>query len=158
MTKRYLWMSLLLIILFIGITEYTIYRWNNSQEQLQSQSNSRKYITISARDAKQLIESKSSRELTILDVRNTNEFNEEHIQSSIVIPLEWLKEGGFELLNPNNTIIVYCQTGNRSIQASQFLLDEGFNNIFNLNGGISAWKEEGFSTVIRGEDEDCGCR
>jgi rhodanese-related sulfurtransferase len=158
MTKRYLVILFLIIILFVGITGYTIYRWNNSQEQLQSQSDSSVYVTISARDAKQLIESKSSRELTILDVRDTNEFNEEHIHSSIVIPLEWLKEGGFELLNPNNTIIIYCQTGNRSTQASQFLLDEGYNNIFNLNGGISAWKEEGFPTVIRGEDEDCGCR
>lgn len=158
MTKRYFGMLFLIIILFVSIIGYNIYQWDNSQEQLQSRSDSRTYATISARDAKQLIENKSSRELTILDVRNTDEFTEEHIQSSIVIPLEWLKEGGFELLNPNNTIIVYCQTGNRSIQASQLLLDEGFNNIYNLNGGISAWKEEGFSTVIRGEDEDCGCR
>ena len=156
MNKRYFGIIFLIIILFVGIVGYNSIQWNNSQKQPKA-SDSQSIITISARDAKQLIENKASNELTILDVRNTDEFNEEHIENSIVIPLEWLKEGGHEILNPNNTIIVYCQTGNRSVQASQYLLDKGFNNIFNLGGGISAWKEEGFSTVIRGEDGDCGC-
>ena len=50
-------------------------------------------------------------------------------------------------LNPEQQIIVHCHAGGRSRRATEFLLQQGFKNVKNLRGGITAWANEIDPTV-----------
>lgn len=118
-------------------------------EQLQSYWGSYlvpvKFVTISALDANELID--SNQNIIILDVRTDTEFGEEHIEKAINIPVQELLDKIGEL-DKNSIILVYCRTGIISAQASEILADNGFTNIYNMDSGISAWKNEHLPIVI----------
>jgi rhodanese-related sulfurtransferase/cytochrome oxidase Cu insertion factor (SCO1/SenC/PrrC family) len=109
------------------------------------QAASVKFLSISASDAKELLDSNPN--IIILDVRTTDEFNEEHLEGSINIPVLELQDRMGEL-DKNNTILVYCKMGVRSAQAAQILSENGFLNIYDMEDGITAWKNLHFPIVI----------
>jgi len=74
----------------------------------------------------------------LVDVRSINEFTSKHIEGAINIPAPELRTR-YKELDKSNDIIVSCATGHRSSIASSILKRHGFNNIFNLAGGISAY-------------------
>jgi len=82
-------------------------------------------------------------DLLVLDVRTQNEFNTNHLYNATLIPLAELEGRLAELAPYNDTeIIVYCNTGVRSGQASDILIDNNYYNftkVYNMLGGISAW-------------------
>ena len=92
--------------------------------------------TISAIDAKKLREKNPS--AIFLDVREKSELTICKINHSIHFPLSLISEN-FNLLPKNIPIIVYCHHGIRSMKAVNFLLKNGFDKVFNLDGGINAW-------------------
>jgi len=47
-------------------------------------------------------------------------------------------------LDKNTPLMVYCASGNRSGQAAKLLKDAGFKEVYDLQGGITAWKNAGF--------------
>jgi len=75
----------------------------------------------------------------ILDVRNYSEFNSGHIKKAICIPLYTLQQN-LSKLNPQSQILVYCAKGSRSLQAANILVNNSFQHVFNMLGGIEAWK------------------
>jgi len=78
----------------------------------------------------------------ILDVRREDEFNEGHIPGAINIANESIVDKEPELLNDKNqTIYVYCRSGNRSKQAAEKLYNMGYKNIIEF-GGIIDWSGE----------------
>jgi rhodanese-related sulfurtransferase len=90
---------------------------------------------------------KNSKEVFLLDVRTDNEFSQERIKGATLIPLHVLSESLSKLDKvKNKTIVVYCRSGNRSVGASRILAKNGFNPL-NLKGGISLWKQQGYSVV-----------
>ena len=50
------------------------------------------------------------------------------------------------MLNKNLNYYIYCRSGNRSGKTVVILREKGFKNVFNLEGGIIAWKEENYIT------------
>ena len=102
------------------------------------------YKTISVSDASAMIQ--SSPNLLVVDVRTPEEYAQGHLQGAINIPLSDLplRIGG---LDPNRPILVYCQTGYRSAQASAILVKAGFTQVYNMDGGITAWINSGYPTV-----------
>ena len=82
--------------------------------------------------------------VVVLDVRTYEEYkNDGHIKGAILIPLNQLKDKIDELKQyKDKKIIVYCRSGNRSVMASRILSNLGFK-VFNMDGGIIAWKEKG---------------
>jgi len=75
----------------------------------------------------------------ILDVRREDEFNEGHIPGAINISNESIGDKEPEILNDKNqTIYVYCRSGNRSKQAAERLYNMGYKNIIEF-GGIIDW-------------------
>lgn len=77
-----------------------------------------------------------------VDVRSPDEFRFEHVEGSINIPLERLKEGLAEL-PPNENVYLICQSGLRSIAACERLELEGFSGVTSVQGGIGAIKKAG---------------
>ena len=53
-------------------------------------------------------------------------------------------------LDKDKTYYVYCQAGVRSGQAVKLMKEMGFKNVFNVEGGIGKWKEEGLPVVEKG--------
>ena len=78
----------------------------------------------------------------IVDVRRQDEYDEGHIPGAVLIPNESIESTHPEALpDLNQTILVYCRSGNRSKQASEKLANMGYTNVFDF-GGINTWTGE----------------
>ena len=78
----------------------------------------------------------------ILDVRRPGEYRAKHIPNAINVPNESIRKNEIpELPDKNQLILVYCQSGSRSKEASKKLVRLGYTNVVNF-GGISDWKGE----------------
>lgn len=83
----------------------------------------------------------------LLDVRTHDEFSKEYIEGATLIPVQVLSENLKQLDGvKSKKIIVYCHSGNRSVAASRILVENGFTPL-NLKGGITQWKNDGFSVL-----------
>jgi rhodanese-related sulfurtransferase len=83
-----------------------------------------------------------------LDVRTPGEFMTGHIQGAQNIDFESGSfESQIESLDKNGTYAVYCRSGNRSGQAVKVMQDAGFENVYNLNGGVVDWANAGLPLV-----------
>ena len=97
------------------------------------------YTQISQEDALKMME---SGDCVIVDVRRQDEYDSGHIPGAILIPNETIEnERPTELPDLQQTILIYCRSGNRSKQASQKLADMGYTNIYEF-GGINTWTGE----------------
>ena len=77
----------------------------------------------------------------ILDVRENKEYQSGHILNSIHIPQSSLAKRITELEKyKSRPVIVGCRSGNRSAFACGLLKKQGFENVYNLSGGVMAWQ------------------
>ncbi|WP_327036686.1 rhodanese-like domain-containing protein [Methylomonas sp. MK1] len=84
----------------------------------------------------------NSDDVVVLDVREANEFVKSHIENAINIPLGKLEEQISSLeKHKNHPMIVTCQTGARSVAACKTLTKTGFDNVFNMSGGMQSWED-----------------
>ncbi|GAB3417546.1 rhodanese-like domain-containing protein [Massilia agilis] len=80
----------------------------------------------------------------VLDVRNADEFSGGHLRDAKNIPLADLANRIGELdKSKNRTIVVVCQAGARSDKAVRQLAAAGFEDVWSLDGGVSAWQAAG---------------
>src|SRR5699024_3530984 len=87
-------------------------------------------------------------ETLILDVRNTDEFDDWKIEGDSV---EVINEPYFNLLdgldpvagklNKDQEVIVVCAKGGSSKMVAEMIEEEGFTNVYDLEGGMKAWSE-----------------
>lgn len=71
---------------------------------------------------------------TIVDVREAYEFQYGHAANAINIPLSSLANRLDEFRSMSAPIVLYCVSGNRSGQARQFLMANGFQEVYNGGG------------------------
>ena len=77
----------------------------------------------------------------VLDVRSMAEFKKGHIVNAENVPLNSLKNGLKALeKHKGRPIIAVCQSGSRSASACTTLRKAGFENVYNLRGGMMAWQ------------------
>ena len=79
-------------------------------------------------------------EVSVLDVREPHEYEVANIGARL-IPLGELPERLIEL-DKDETFAIHCKTGGRSASAVKLLQEAGFENVYNVKGGITAWSEE----------------
>jgi len=100
--------------------------------------------TMSAEDFEFRLQQTSAPQL--IDVRTPEEFGEFHIAGAQNIDVNG---EGFEesviALDKSRPIFVYCKGGVRSLKAASILETQGYNPIYNLDGGITGWRESGKS-------------
>ena len=77
-------------------------------------------------------------DITILDVREVDEFQAGHIEGALNAPLSTLDKE-YEQLDSSKRYYVICQGGMRSERACQFLEAEGFD-VINVEGGMNQWQ------------------
>jgi rhodanese-related sulfurtransferase len=102
------------------------------------------FKNISPKEAYKLIKN-NKKDVVIIDVRTPSEVKADgKIPNSILVPLGNLGDNVDKLKKyKDKKIIVYCRSGNRSTSASRFLTSLGFKEVYNLQGGIRKWKNEG---------------
>ena len=71
----------------------------------------------------------------LVDVRARKEYMEDHLRGAINIPYFDIKKK-YERLNKNDKIVLYCQSGIRSKKALKIFENLGFENVYNLKGGL----------------------
>ena len=98
---------------------------------------SKGYETIDSDVAMTLIEQNA----IVIDVRTIEEYNDGHIEGSINIPVDNIANITY---NKEDIIILYCASGMRSSNAAKTLIDLGYTNVYNLDGGLINW---GFDLV-----------
>ena len=82
----------------------------------------------------------------IIDVRTPHEFHSGHIKEASNIDFysdEFINK--LEVVGKDVPIYIYCRSGGRSLQAAIKMKEIGFNNIYNLIGGINAWNSAKYS-------------
>ena len=95
------------------------------------------YTHISQEEAREMMAADDGH--VIVDVRRQDEYNEGHIPGAVLIPNESIGTEPPEALpDPEQIILIYCRSGNRSRQAAQKLADMGYTNIYEF-GGITDW-------------------
>lgn len=80
----------------------------------------------------------------VLDVRTPEEMAEGHLINAL--NFDFLDESfpeKIESLNKNKTYLLYCRSGKRTAKAGALMKAAGFKNVYMLEGGITAWTEEG---------------
>ena len=91
---------------------------------------------ISTSDLKSELKDKNKQ---FVDVRTPGEFKGNHIRGFKNIPLQQLTQKAEKELSKEKEVIVICQSGMRSQQASKILKKLGVTNVTNVKGGMSAW-------------------
>ena len=98
------------------------------------------YRKISAEDAKQMID--ENEDIIILDVRTEEEYQQGHIENSLLIPDNEIGDKAEELLTDKDAVIlIYCRSGRRSENATKELIELGYTKTFDF-GGINDWPYE----------------
>jgi len=101
----------------------------------------KKILEISPKDA--AAKSKSG-EAVIVDVREKDEWDEEHIPDAIHMSRGTIELDVEEKVPDNNTMIIcHCGGGGRSALAAESLQKMGYKNVRSMAGGLKAWKGSG---------------
>lgn len=105
----------------------------------------KKYIDVGVDAAVVLMDEKK---LIILDVREDKELKSGFIENSVHIPLAKVKNKLSDL-DKSKKILVYCRSGARSAHIAGLLTRNEFEQVYNLQGGIQAWKKVNLPIKIK---------
>lgn len=97
---------------------------------------------------KELKEKMDSDEVVLIDVRERREWNYCKIASAELIPVRQIQNAEIHTDNGKD-IVLYCHTGQRSYFAVQVLQKRGYENVYNLQGGIDAYSRQVDSDIPR---------
>lgn len=91
----------------------------------------------------------SGEAVTLVDVRESDEWRAGHIQGAIHLPRGFLElQIDEKLPDKNAPVIFYCAGGNRSALAAETAQELGYTNVRHMARGFSGWKDEGFDVVV----------
>lgn len=124
--------KLLLLLLFLG---------GISCKNVTAQSN-----VIEAGEFEKMLQSDKTAQL--VDVRTAAEFNSGHIESAVNYDF-YADDFDQKLakLDKNKTVMVYCAAGGRSASSAEKLKKMGFKKVYDLDGGMGAWRKAGKKVV-----------
>jgi len=84
----------------------------------------------------------------LIDVRSSNQFKDGHINGARNVPGDQIAAGAPSLDKfKDKTVIVCCDSGVTSGAAARKLTELGFKQVFNLRGGLGAWRQDNLPTV-----------
>lgn len=84
----------------------------------------------------------------LLDVREQSEYDFVHLEGARLVPLNTLPQH-LDSIPSDKEIVVYCHHGQRSLYATAYLQQNGYDDVKNLTGGIDRWAVEIDSTLRR---------
>ena len=109
---------------------------------------------VTVEEAKKMV---GKEDVFILDVRTPSEFNSSRIEGATLISVtnsggsslspDQLLESRINEVPKDKKILVYCRSGHRSTSASKILVNAGYSQVYNMEGGINAWTGAGYPVV-----------
>lgn len=121
--------SLFLIILFLFVCGCS-----------NSSINANEFVVLNI-DTDAVYKEINNKDVFIIDVRESEEYMNGHIQNSYNVPLSKIEDISKLMIPFDSKIIVYCQSGNRSNQAAKYLIKNGYTKVYDM-GGIIYWNYE----------------
>ena len=89
-----------------------------------------------------LLNKREENQAQLIDVRTPPEIGQGNIEGAVFFNI---KEKGFEKslesLDKSKPVLVYCKSGGRSGKAMEIMQEMGFMEVYNLEGGITAWND-----------------
>ncbi len=125
-----------------GYLEGSIESWVNAGMPAESVS------TLAVHELKKRLDNKE--DLLLLDNRARSEWESGHIEGAILAPAPDMRRPD-ETWNPEQEVIVHCNTSNRSMTAASLLKQKGFKKVTNVLGGTTAWGAAGLPFKKEGE-------
>lgn len=83
----------------------------------------------------------------LVDVREVSEYQAERIAGALLMPLSEFDPETFPRLS-GARIVLLCAIGKRSMAAAGMLQKLGHTNLWNMEGGLKAWKTAGLETEV----------
>ncbi len=81
-------------------------------------------------------------DVVLVDVRETKEYDLEHIAGALLLPLSELEAEMFPVL-ADKPVVLHCAIGKRSAAAGRMLIGAGHAKVLHMDGGLAAWKAAG---------------
>jgi len=98
------------------------------------------FRTISSQEAQALMSTR--KDLMVVDLRESKELRQGYIAGSKLIPMSTIAKGTSSL-PADKPLLLICAVGGRSYAVGRYLAGKGYPEIYNLKGGVSAWKQAG---------------
>jgi rhodanese-related sulfurtransferase len=135
-------LAAIMMLVFAGCqqkaeTEMAIDVQSESTESMEAQSG---YVDVTPMQAKELMETRE--DLVVLDV--SPKYAEGHLPNSINIYIGELEKRIGEL-DKGKPYLVYCHVDSVSQQGAQMLVDNGFMEVYRLEGNYAAWVDAGYA-------------
>ena len=111
--------------------------------QQSSQAPAEPFGRLSAREASERV---ASGELKVVDVREHWEYARDHIPDAHLTPLGQIIARPQEVITSDNVVFV-CEVGQRSAVAAEMAAALGMQHVYNLEGGMQAWRSAGLPTA-----------
>ena len=109
------------------------------------------FRTILPAEAAALIDERD--DLLVIDVRTEPERQQFRIADTDFVPVGDVIRGVFKT-EPDRPIMLLCAVGGRSYIAGKVLISNGYREVYNLDGGIEAWRRAGFAVLKGPEDRE----
>ncbi len=125
--------TLILSIFAVSACQKALTATPSANAQTSAKQNDIKQVSVE--QAKNAVDAK---DIQFIDVRTTEEYAGGHAPKAVNLPLDAL-ENELTKLDKTKPVYLICQTGRRSQKGSEILQKAGFNDVYNIQGGTSAW-------------------
>lgn len=85
----------------------------------------------------------SGEDVLLVDIRTPAEIAQGAIPDAVQVPMHLIPIRINELPKDRD-VVLYCRSGARSYQACAYMLQQGYDRVLNLRGGIIAWARHGY--------------
>ncbi len=106
---------------------------------------------LSTKELYSWLKSEKNKSLVLFDVREPEEYEVSHLAGAYLVATE---AEAFDIINrqgKDRTIVLYCSVGYRSSKLAEALQSRGYEKVFNLEGSIFQWVNEG-KEIYRGSE------
>lgn len=96
----------------------------------------------------------NAEQISLIDVRELDEWREQHIPGAIHIPKDTLISLIQEKIPEHSKpIYLHCRAGVRSLHAANCLLELGYKEVYSVDGGIVEWEKAGYPVKTAIDDQ-----
>jgi len=142
MKRNYFWILSLLLVLILALAACGGGNTETAVQPTVAVSADGELNLPDTIDPQTVAQVKDREDVVLFDVREQFEYDEGHIPGVTLIPLGDVPNRLSEIPT-DKTVILTCRSGNRSGQAADFLRQNGYTNVHNMEGGIVAWQQAG---------------
>ena len=130
----------------VGYDNVVGYLKNGFQAWIDAEKDFDEIVSVSPEEFVELVD---ETELKVLDVRKPGEYETSHVEGAITAPLDFINES-MKLIDPEETYLVHCAGGYRSMIFTSILRARGFENLIDVAGGFGKIKDVEGVKIVEG--------